>query len=198
MKKLLVLAAGAALLAAPATPVLAGWKLVEKDQPVTVAKGTMTIRPDARWNRWSTRPIKTSEIWTIDGPELNELYFVDGLAAGGTLFKDARKKDAPLPTLSAKAELADIPEFVESSLRVALNTSAFEMGKVEPAVLGGQPAVRFGYEYAVEGAPLKRRGLALGTLKDGKLRLITYTAPTLYYFDRDLAKAEAVFASATL
>lgn len=198
MKKLLVLAATAALLAAPAAPALAGWKLVEKDQPVTVAKGTMSVRPDAQWNRWSTRPIKTSEIWTIDGTELNELYFVDGLGAGGTLFKDARKKDAPLPALSAKAELSDIPEFVESSVRVALNTSAFEMGKVEPATLGGQPAVRFGYEYAVEGVPLKRRGLAVGTLVGGKLRLITYTAPTLYYFDRDLAKAEAVFASATL
>lgn len=197
MKTPYVLAA-AALLIAPAAPALAGWKLVEKDQPTVVAKGTMTIRPNASWNRWSTRPIKTSEIWTIDGPELNELYFVDGLMPGGTLFKDARKKDAPLPLLSAKAELADIPEFVESSLRVALNTSVFAMGKVEPTTLGGQPAVRFGYEYAVEGAPLKRRGLAVGTLKDGKLKLITYTAPTLYYFDRDLAKAEAVFASATL
>lgn len=198
MKKYLVVAAAVVMASSFATPALAGWKLVTGDQPVTVAKGTLSVRPDASWNRSPYRPIKNSEIWSIDGASLNELYFVSSLMPGQTLYADARKKDAPLPKFGAKVELSDIPEFVESSIRIANKTSVFETISVEPATFAGQPAVRFVYEYAVESSPLRRRGLALGTVVGGKLSLITYTAPTLYFYDRDLARAEAVMASATL
>jgi hypothetical protein len=43
-----------------------------------------------------------------------------------------------------------------------------------------------------------RRGLAAGTIVDGKLHLITYTAPALFFFDRDSPKIEAIIASARL
>lgn len=198
MNKIALALAAAALAALPATPALAGWKLVEQGKATTVAKSSMSVTPGEAWNRGSVRPIKTSEIWTLDGVNLNEVYFVGGLAAGGTLYRDVKKKDQPLPKFKAGMELTEIPEFVESSTRLALNTSVFEMTSVEPTTFGGQPAVRFMYQYAVEGSPLKRRGLGVGTVVSGKLHLVTYTAPALYFFERDLPKVEAMIASATI
>lgn len=198
MKKLTAALLGVALVAAPAAPAFAGWKLIEKGESVKVAKGSMYVTPAEDWNRWSVRPIKRSEIWTLDGTTLNEVYFVSDLGAGDTLFRDANKKEAPLPKFSASMGLTDIPEFVESSTRLALNTSVFEMTNIEPAQLAGHQAVRFTYEYSVEGSALKRKGLGVAAVVGGKLQLVTFVAPETFYFERDLPKVEKLIASATM
>lgn len=197
MKRLSVLALAAALAALPAAPVLAGWKLVEEDKPVVIGKSSMKVTPSENWNRWSVRPVKEGEIWTRDGTNLNELYFVTGLPAGMTLYKDTQKKERPLPKLSAKLDLTEIPEFYESSTRLVLGTSVFEMTSVEPAKMGGQDAVKFAFEYAIEGSPLKRRGMGVGTMVKGQLYLITFLAPATHFFERDRAEVEAIMASVT-
>lgn len=197
MKKLTAALLGVALVAAPAAPALAGWKLVEKGESVKVAKGPMYATPGHDWNKWSVRPIKQGEIWTLDGTTLNEVYFVSDLDAGETLFRDANKKEAPLPKFSASMGLTDIPEFVESSTRLALNTSVFEMTNIEPTQLAGHQAVRFTYEYSVEGSALKRKGLGVGTIVGGKLQLVTFVAPETYFYERDLPKVEAIIGSVT-
>lgn len=198
MKKLTAAVLAAALVAVPVTPALAGWKLIDRGEATKVAKSNLAVTPGEDWNRWSSRPIKTSEVWTLDGVSLNELYFVGGLPSGKALYREVNKKERPLPKLSSSMDLTEIPNFVESSIRVAHNTSVFEMTSVEPTTFGGSPAVRFTYSYAVEGSPLKRRGLGVGTMKNGSLYLITFVAPELFYFDRDLPKVEAIIASATL
>jgi len=198
MNRTLAVAAALALLAAPAAPALAGWKLIGQGAAVTIAKSKLRVTPTEEWNRWTLRPIKKGEVWTLDGVNLNELYFVGGLAAGETLFRDANKKERPLPAFQASSQLTDIPEFVESSTRIALNTSVFETTGVQPITFAGRPGVRFTYEYAVESTPLRRKGVAVGTIVDGQLHLIVFTAPALYYFDRDAPKVEAIIASAAL
>ncbi|QYJ07978.1 hypothetical protein [Qipengyuania flava] len=198
MKKLIAALLGFALVTAPVTPAIAGWKLMEQGESVKVAKGSLYVTPGEDWNRWSVRPIKTSEIWTLDGTSLNELYFVSNLPSGKTLFRDANKKERPLPKFSSSMDLTEIPEFVESSTRLALNTSVFNMTSVEPAQLAGHPAVRFTYDYAVEGSPLKRKGMGIGAIVGGQLQLVTFVAPETYFFERDLPKVEQIIASATM
>ena len=196
MKKLGVLVAVA--LVASATPALASWKLVPHAVPIAVAKGTLTVTPGEDWNRQSSRPIPKGELWTLDGRGLNELYFVSGLIPGETIYKDTKKKDRPLPPMRAGMQLTDIPELFESSNRVVLDTSMFQITGTEPTTLGGQPGVKFAYEYAVQGSPLIRKGIAAGTIAAGKLYLISFTAPSIHYFDRDKARVEALMASAKI
>lgn len=179
-------AVGTALLLT--TPTFAGWKLVQAGQPVAVAKSGMTVTPAEDWNRWTSRPIKTSEVWTLDGTSLNELYFVAALPEGQTLFRDAAKKERPLPKFSKAMLLPDIVEFYESSTRTALATSLFKVDKIEPDRMGGHDAVRFTFTYSVEGDQLPCKGVAKAAIVGGQLYLVSFVAPSIHYFDRDAAK----------
>jgi len=188
------------LLAAPLAclPAHAAWKLVTRGQPVEVAKGKLSVTPGEDWNRSTSRPVKKSEVWTLDGGPLNELYFVSGLAPGETLFKDRDKKKNPLPRMGANMLLTDIPDFFESSTRIALQTSLFEVDRMEPTIFAGHPGIAFSFSYGIQQSPVVRKGIAAATLVDGQLYLISFIAPAIYYFDRDLPKAQAVIASAKL
>jgi hypothetical protein len=198
MNYLYRIAAAAALATMATAPAQAGWKLVESATPAVVAKSTMKVTPAEQWNRWTYKPIKKSEVWTLDGVALNELYFVSGLIAGEPLYREANKKDNPLPKFRAGMQLTDIPEFYESSTRVVLGVSSFTISGVEPFKFGGNDGVKFSYEYALANSALTRKGVAVGTIVQNKLHLISFTAPTLYYFDRDRSRAEAIMASVTL
>ena len=185
MKRISMGLTALAAAALAATPALAGWKLVPAGQPIAVAKSAMTVTPETDWNRWTARPIKTSEVWTLDGTSLNELYFVAALPEGKTLFRDAAKKDRPLPKFSKTMLLPDVVEFYESSTRTALGTSLFEIDKVEPDRMGGHEAVRFSFTYAVEGDQLPRKGVAKAAIVGGQLYLVSFVAPSIHYFERD-------------
>jgi len=195
MKRVHWIAAALVLATLPASPAVAGWKLISHDVAVKVAKGPVSVTPQDDWNKAGPRPIKKSEVWTLDGVNLNELYFVSGLIAGETLYRDNQKKDRPLPTFASSMQLLDIPEFFESSNRLVLDTSVFQVTSVEPMPFGGKDGIRFTYEYAMPGSSLVRKGVAAATLDGGMLYLISFTAPAVYYFDRDHAKAEAIMAS---
>jgi hypothetical protein len=73
MKAIRMAIAALAVAAIPAAPAVAGWKLAKQSAATTVAKGSLAVTPAEGWNRWSSRPIKKSEIWTLDGVSLNEL-----------------------------------------------------------------------------------------------------------------------------
>lgn len=198
MKRIYLIGAALAVASLPASPALAGWKLSPHGAATAVARGRLKVTPGEDWNRSSARPIKKGEVWTLDGQTLNELYFVSGLIAGETLFRDVDKKNRPLPKLRNGMDLTDIPEFFESSGRIALGTSVFTVSAVEPMQFAGRPGVKFTFEYAVEGSALIRKGVAAGTLVDNQLFLISFTAPAIHYFDRDRAKVEAILASAKI
>lgn len=71
------------------------------------------------------------------------------------------------------------------------------MTSVEPAKMGGQDAVKFAFEYSVEGSPLKRRGVAMETMVKGQLYLIRLLAPATHFFELDQAEVEKIMASVT-
>lgn len=198
MKKITGIALALALVTVPATQALAGWKLVSPAKPTAIGKSSLNVTAGEEWNRNTYRPIKKSELWTLDGLGLNELYFVTGLIAGEPLYRELDKKNKPLPKLGKSMQLTDIPDFVESSQRVALNTSLFQLTGTEPVKFAGTDGVRFTYEYAVQGNPMKYKGVAQAALVKGQLYLITFTAPAIHFYDRDRVRAEAIMASAKL
>ncbi len=196
MNRVFKTVAALALVSLPLAPAYAGWKVIAPGVETKTKSGLISVSPTGDWNRFTGHPMKKGEVWSIDGPTLNELYFVSALAAGETLYKEYDKKNNPLPKLGASLQLTDVPEFFESSFRVAAGSSLFQVTGSEPAQFGGRPAIKFSFDYSVEGSPLVRKGIAIGSVVDNKLYLISFAAPSTYYFDRDRAKAEAIMASA--
>jgi len=188
----------AAALAIQSGAALAGWKIMPKAQPVAVAKSAMTVTPASDWNRWSERPSKRGETWTLDGVALNELSFFGGIAQGEAIYRERNKKDEPLPKFSRTMLAPDIVQAVEGSHRILLRTSLFAVDTIEPAALGGHAGVRFNYRYTVQDEEVRRKGEARAAVVGGKLYLITFAAPEIHYFDAGMAAALAIMDSAVI
>lgn len=183
----------AAMTVALAAPLQAG-RLKPAGTPVTVAKSTLTVTPDQAWNK-GARPGRLSEAWTLDGLSINELTFYGGILDNTTLFREVNKTEKPLPRFSKTMLAPDVAQLFESSYRVALSTSLMTIDSIEPATFAGNQGFKFTYSFAVQDE-VKRKGEARGAIIGGKLYMITYEAPRIHYFDRDLASFQKIADSA--
>ena len=188
-------AAAAALLLASA-PAIAGFKLMPSGTAQPVGKLGLSVTPGDDWNRLGAKIGRNAESWTLDGLSLNDLTFYAGIEDTRTLFREVDKRNRPLPHFSKSMLPTDIVSLFEGSYRIAANTALFEIGKVEPATFAGKPGVHFTYTFVQQGEEVKRNGEATGAIVGGKLYLITFEGPVIYYFDRDVAKSRSVVASA--
>ena len=190
MMKPMMIATLALLLAAPAA---AKWKEVAAAR-TPVATSSLSVAADAGWNRWTKKPIKKEELWSLDGPLLNRIEFFGGIAAGEPLARERNKKREPLPKFAPAMHATDVAELLERTLRITQGVPDFVTEAVEPATFAGRPGFRLRYRYTT--GELIRRGEARGSIVDGKLYLINYSAPALHYFDTGLPRATAIMDSA--
>ena len=191
MSKKLALLAAVAMLAC-AAPVAAGNKLIPAGQRIAVAKSAMTVQPGTEWNKLSERPGRNAETWTQDGDDLNDLSFYGGIESGRPLFREVDKKNKPLPKVSATMLITDIPVLLENSYRIARDASSMAIDTIASIQFAGSKGVRFTYTFSKQNETLQRRGEARGAVIGGKLYLVTYEAPSLYYYDRSAAAARVV------
>lgn len=169
-----------------ATPALAN-SLVAPGPQAAIAKSSISAAPVNEWNRLSRTEGKNTEIWTIDGADLNKVTFIGGIAPGTTLMREVDKKNRPLPTVSANMLITDIPALLESTYRVRYGVNQMTIDSQEPAMVNGQKGIRFTYSFTRDDE-VARKGEALGAVIGGKLYLVSYEAPALYFFDKDVEK----------
>jgi len=163
----------------------ARWSTRRPAESYKVASSTMTVVPDIAWNRWSHRDTSYTEKWTLDGLGLNELAFIGRLKDGKTLFKQPNRRYDPLPKFRSNMLPTDIVELFETSARIVLKSSMFETTTAEPATFAGQPGVRFDYKYTIQDEEVVRNGEAYAAIVNGRLYLMSFEAPAIYYFKRD-------------
>jgi len=162
--------------------------LISPGPQTKIARSSLSASPDMEWNRLSKRGGKNVEIWTLDGDELNAVTFYGGVEVGKPLLKEADKKNAPLPRVTSNMLITDIPALLESTYRIQLNTTQMSIDSQEPEKVGGHKGVRFTYSFVRQDDELQRKGEAVGAFVDGKLYLVTYEAPAIHFFDKDVAK----------
>lgn len=177
-----------------------GYTMVQPDRPVAVAGSDMTVTAPVAWNRAGATndPGKDAELWTLDGPALNEITFYGAVPDGRPLFREVDRRDRPLPRFSSTMLPPDVAALFESSYRVASGTPLFQLGAMEPATFAGHPGFRFAYAFTLQGEEVRRRGEATGAIVDGALYLISFEAPEIHYFDRDVATYRRIAASAAI
>lgn len=181
-----------------AMPASAQWKALVDGEEVKVANKLMEVTPGPGWNTSNARPSARSERWTRDGLALNELTFFAGVADGETLYFAPIKAAGELPKFRSAMLPTDVVELFEASNRIVLNSSVFNVERVEPAKLGKHDAVRFAYNYAAQEEGLTRRGEGVAAIIDGRLYLVNFIAPAIHYFDRDIGEIRRLIATMQL
>ncbi|MBY8337918.1 hypothetical protein KYN89_12780 [Alteriqipengyuania sp. NZ-12B] len=194
MRAFLLIASG--LLMVPTVPA-AAHKLIDAGETVTVAKSDLTVVPAIDWNRINERPGKEAERWTLDGELLNDVLFFAEVEDGDAIFREVDKRNSPLPRFSGNMLLIDLPDFLNSSMRIAKGHQTFSVDSVAPTTFLGQPGVSVSFS-TVGNDDIRRRGRAVATIIDGELFMMTFEAPTIYFFERDLPHFEQLVASARL
>jgi hypothetical protein len=167
--------------------VQAGNSLIATGEHGAIARSSIGVSTDGEWNRLGRSEGKQVEVWTRDGDSLNRVLFFGGIGPGQTLFKDRRPKDAPLPKVQANMLLLDLPGLLEATYRSQYRVNRMDLRKQEAITVGGVKAVRFSYDFIKADDEVERKGEAVGLLKGGKVHLMVYEAPALYFFDKDLA-----------
>lgn len=169
----------------------------EKGKPVLVANGTIQVVPPRDWNKLGVRPGKKAETWTLDGEQLNDVTFFGDIAPGEPLVRERSKTRKPFPKFALTTLLAEVPELLESTYRTANGIGDFKMISSAPDKFLGTDGIRFSYEY-VDSDTLPRRGEARASLIKGALYMITYDAPRLSFYDRNVADFRALADTASL
>lgn len=186
-----------AILAMLLSPPAFAHSLREEGEEVRVAKSSMRVTPETNWNRLNGRRGKQTERWTLDGPQLNDVTFFGGVQDGDTLFRSRGRNGPSLPEFASDMLIIDIPDLLDSTYRVIRGVRAFELRNLEPIQFLGRDGIKFEYQMTA-GDGLTRLGEARAIIVGGELYMITYEAPRIHYFDRNLADFHALASSAVL
>lgn len=188
-------AVAATLLAA--SPV-AAHKVIEPGLNNNIAKGVFSAKPETRWNRLQQRDGNFQEIWTIDGDRLNRVVFFGGVPVGQPLLRERDKKRDPLPAVTGNMLLPDIPLLLERTYRTKYGIAIMTIGRQEPATLDGRQAIAFDYTYIDPEYEVETKGEAVAALENGRLFIVAFEAPSVYYFDRDIEKFRSLVRTVSL
>ena len=183
-----------------AAPVVSGGaatanSLRERGKPVGISDSTITVTPARDWNRLDFRPGPHVETWTLDGEQLNDVTFYAGIEPGKPLLKEHNRKREPLPMFRAETLLIEVPDLLGNTYRAYKHIAQFTVTGSEPTQFLGTAGILFHYDY-VDGDELPRRGEARAALVGGKLYMITFDAPRLGFFDRNVGDVRALVATA--
>lgn len=163
----------------------AGNSLVSPGPQASIAGSAMSASPDGEWNRLGRVDGKNVEVWTRDGDMLNRVTFFGGIGSGAALYRE--HKNAPLPKFDGAMLLPDVPVLFEATYRAQFKVNRMSIDSQEATTLRGAPAIRFTYSYVRSEDDVARSGEAVAAIVDRKLQLVTYEAPSIYFFTKDLA-----------
>lgn len=172
-------------------PALAN-SLISPGPQAKVARSSISVSPNGEWNRLKLKAGKNVETWTVDGPELNKVTFYGGIAVGQPMLRETDKKNQPLPRVTANMLITDIPALLETSYRTQFNASQISIDSQEPIVVGGHKGISFTYSFVRPDDEVQRKGEAVGAVVGNRLFLVTYEAPAIHFFDKDVKRFRQV------
>ena len=164
---------------------------------VAIAGSRLTVTPPRDWNRLNVSPGKVTEVWTLDGEELNDVTFFAGIEPGRPLIREVNRKRQPLPKFLPETLLVEIPELVEGTYRAGKNVATFTVTGSKPDRFLDRNGIRFTFDY-VDADALPRRGEGRASLVDGRLYMAVFSAPRLNFFDRTLGDYRSLTDSAAI
>lgn len=185
MKRPALFAAVAVLLAA-----CTQYTLVPAQPRVTVAD-TYSVEPQVAWSKATEGK---HELWTVDGPLLDQVRFIKALEDGDTLTPPEGEKK--LPPFDHKMTALEIKDFVVTSIAAADNLH-LTSEDLRPFKFGTADGFRFEFTTTRKDG-LDMAGFVVGAVIKERLHLIIYYGTRLYYFDKHKDEVERLVQSIRL
>jgi len=183
-------------------------------KPERLAIGDLyTIESRIAWNKATEGHV---EVWTVDGPSLEALRFINGLEDGQTLLP-VRSDRIKLPRFRGHMTPSEVLEFFVGTLKsfggglqtghlargvvvsggvitANINAATVKAANLRPTQFGTLPGFRFDLSFlSREG--LERDGMVLGTIHKKRLYLIIYTGAREYYYPKYREEVERLVSS---
>jgi hypothetical protein len=162
-----------------------------------VIKERLTVKVDKAWNQFGSGFGENVPTWTQDGFTVDALRFYVGMKDGDLLAPTpSEPKGTKALAFKSTMQTADIVALFEGLY--SRGGSSFTLDRVEPQAFAGGSGFRFEFSSVRKFDDVRLKGIAWGTVRNGELTVITYTAPRLAFFDRHVKSAEAIAGSARL
>jgi hypothetical protein len=166
----------------------AGYSLVKGGERVSI--GSMSIEAPRDWNHW--RGAGGTEFWTLDGPVLQHILFVQGIGNDEVPWSTGGDPDG-VPKFRKGMSAIEISELIQATManEEFQNTRITDL---KPATFGGHPGFSFAMTMTSKKG-LDMKGIALGAVVEDKLYMTVYRGAALHFFDRGFADYEKISAS---
>ena len=171
-----------------------------RSRPTAVGDRSLVVFPPREWNKQRPRifdDIGDVEDWTLNGPYLDGMTFVSGLANGKYLIRQSRFEDRQVPKFRADMSAPEITSMIESLYRVRGGAVDVRTLSLQPRTFLAHNGFQWDYEH-LDGDELWRKGRVVGSVVNGKLYMIMFDATRSHYYGNGLPDFEAVVASARL
>ncbi len=142
---------------------------------------------------------KDSVLWTADGPMLDQIIVIPGVADGETLIVAPRNSSAALPAFKAGMLPNEIEELAESTF-VKLygeGNAVVTTAGLRPYRFGENRGFMFDVDVTITDSP-KQKGTVGAFIADDELYMVFFMAATPHYFDKHKDAATATIQSARL
>ncbi len=153
-------------------------------------KEQMVAKLDSSWNRLEARGAQKTEIWTTDGLPLDNLMFYVGVKDGDPLVELQNRQEKQQPRFHATMQPHEIVELFDAV--TAENGTRFKLDKLSPMQFAGGNGFRFDFTQIRKGDEVELKGVGYGALRAGKLYLMVFRAPKIFYFGKHIERVEAV------
>lgn len=142
---------------------------------------------------WSKMEDGNLEVWTREGPLLQQLIFFKGVEDGDYLIKLPGQSEDTLPKFRKEMTFLEIQDFMIASFK-RINAQDIEIQQMTPAKFGEKDGFRIDYKFKTEDG-IGKTGFLVGTIVEEELHAITYFGTDIHYFDLNKADAEKIIQS---
>jgi hypothetical protein len=168
----------------------ARYTLVKGGEEIKIGSEMASI-PLKDWNKASGSGV---DVWTLDGPILQQIIFVKGVQDGDYLIpirgRPAFGVDDDAPLFEKGMNFIEVVELFESTLS-QMKAQKLDIKDVRPYKTENTEGFRFEFDFITKEG-LQKKGSAYGILKDERLFMVIYVGAKLYYFDKGKGDFEEV------
>lgn len=164
-------------------------RLPDASTSVSSTSKSVSMTVPGGWVRFNSSASEHDITITKDGPYLQMIE------------ADSAGLDKPFENLDIKLSqdtlISELAEHYEANLRAGANGVSVERISMKPATIDGKDGFRL--EARLVGpSGLEVKTLAYGALHNKRLYTVSYLAPELFYFERDLPAFETMVSSVKL